>query len=125
MQTKTLIGLVTLLFLAAGLVLAASIDGKWVASMPGRDGGTMEMTFTFKADGSALTGTVGGMGEPAKIENGKIDGNSISFTVKREFGGNAMVMSYKGTVAGDEIKMTSQREGSDRPPREFTAKRAK
>jgi hypothetical protein len=36
-----------------------------------------------------------------------------------------MKMTYKGKVEGDEIKFTRQREGSDRPAQEFTAKRAK
>jgi hypothetical protein len=40
------------------------------------------------------------------------------------FGGNDVKLNYKGSVAGEEIKFTRTREGSDRG-QEFTAKRAK
>jgi hypothetical protein len=39
------------------------------------------------------------------------------------FGGNDVKLNFKGKVAGDEIKFTRQREGSDQS-QEFTAKRA-
>jgi len=35
-----------------------------------------------------------------------------------------MTMKYTGTVSGDTIKFKVEREGSDRPPMEFTAKRS-
>ena len=106
--------------------LAADVTGAWKASQPGRkDGQTREVTYTFKADGDKLTGTVGGMGgDDAQISDGKIKGDDISFTVKREFNGNAMVMIYKGKVSADEIKFSQTREGADQA-REFTAKRVK
>jgi hypothetical protein len=120
MKLKTLLcGL-----LLAGISMAADVTGKWVASVPGRDGNTREVTYNLKADGSTLTGTTTGMGgQEIQITDGKIDGDNISFKTKVEFNGNEMVMVYKGAVAGNEIKLTQQREGSDRPPREFTAKR--
>ena len=118
----TLAVLVTLVVFTA---IAADVNGAWKATMQGRDGQTMEQTFKFKTEGSAVTGTIsGGMGGEAQIQDGKIDGDTITFTVKREFNGNAMVMKYEGKIAADEIKFKSTREGSDRPPREFTAKRA-
>ena len=70
----------------------------------------------LKAAGSNLTGTVtGGMGrggaEPAQISEGKVDGNNITFKVVREFNGNQMVTSYKGTVDGDSMKLDVTRPG--------------
>jgi hypothetical protein len=41
------------------------------------------------------------------------------------FQGNDIKMNYKGKLAGDEIKFTRTREGSDQPGAEFSAKRAK
>ncbi len=120
--------------LVAGLALAlitvvqaagADVSGKWTAQVPGRNGQTREQTFTFKADGEKLTGSVSGMqGNQMDISDGKISGNDISFNVTMNFNGNEMKMSYKGTVSGDEIKMTRSREGSDQK-QEFTAKRDK
>ena len=114
-------------FVLAGLsvVFAADVNGKWVAQVPGRQGQTQETTFTFKVEGAKLTGTVSGMAGEQPISDGKIAGDDISFNVVANFQGNEVKLVYKGKVAGDEIKMTRTREGSDRPPSEFVAKRVK
>lgn len=41
------------------------------------------------------------------------------------FNGNEMKLSYKGKVAGDEIKMSRSNPRPDAPPQEFTARRVK
>jgi hypothetical protein len=102
---------------------AADVTGKWVAQVPGREGQTRETVFDLKADGDRLTGTMSGRGEPAPIADGKISGDTITFTVTREFGGNTMKWTFTGKVAGDEMKM--KREGGQGEPREFVAKRTK
>ena len=111
--------------MAATLVWAADVTGKWTAQVPGRGGQTRETTFNFKAEGSKLTGTMSGMQGDNPISDGKIDGDDISFTVALSFNGNDIKFLYKGKVAGDEIKFTRTREGGDQPPQEFTAKRVK
>jgi hypothetical protein len=110
---------------AIALVQAAGIDGKWVAQVPGQGGQTRETTFTFKADGSKLTGTITGMQGEVAIEDGTIKGDDISFTQTFERQGNKIKLLYTGKVSGDEIKLTRKIEGMDRPPSEFTAKRVK
>jgi hypothetical protein len=110
---------------AIALVQAAGIDGKWVAQVPGQGGQTRETTFTFKADGGKLTGTVSGMQGEVAIEDGTIKGDDISFTQTFERQGNKIKLVYTGKVSGDEIKLTRKIEGMDRPPSEFTAKRVK
>ncbi|MBA3976430.1 MAG: hypothetical protein C0504_19660 [Candidatus Solibacter sp.] len=122
-MTKRTVLLLCLALALAMVCPAADVTGKWVAQIPGRDGELRESTFELKADGATLTGTMSGRGEPAPIADGKIDGDKISFTVTREFGGNTMKWTFTGTVAGDEIKM--KREGGPGEPREFAAKRAK
>jgi hypothetical protein len=47
------------------------------------------------------------------IADGKIDGNNISFTVKREFNGNSFVTTYKGSLDGDNLKLEIKRPGRD------------
>jgi opacity protein-like surface antigen len=123
MKFKTIViaGFALMLSLAA---FAADVTGKWTADVPGRNGQTRTQTITLKADGDKLTGTVSGpQGAETPITDGKITGDNISFTVKREFNGNEMKINYTGTVSGNEIKMKTQREGADRT-QEFTAKRA-
>jgi hypothetical protein len=104
--------------------MAADLTGKWTAQVPGRGGQTREATYTFKADGNTLTGTISGPRGDMEISDGKIDGDQISFTQTLEFNGNTMKFLYKGTVSGDAIKFTRTRDGADGPPQEFTAKRA-
>ncbi|MFB3826885.1 MAG: hypothetical protein ACE15B_08950 [Bryobacteraceae bacterium] len=120
---KLILTSLCLLALTAGVVLAADVNGSWKASVPGRDGATFDMTFTFKADGEKLTGTVGSAMGETSITDGKVTGDKITFKVKLEFQGNSMVINYEGAVSASEIKFKSTREGSDRPPREFVAKK--
>jgi hypothetical protein len=129
---KKLLFVVTLALVGAFSLLAADVSGKWIAEQPGRNGGApRQTTFTLKADGMKLTGSMtGGMGRggaaPAAIEitDGKIDGDKVSFTVKRETPNGSMETKYSGTVAGDELKLKFTMQGPDGPmDRELVAKR--
>ena len=112
--------------LLAVAAFAADVTGKWTAQVPGRDGQTREVTYNLKADGAALTGTTTGRGgQEIQITDGKVEGDTVSFKVKMEFGGNSIVQNYTGKLAGDEIKFTQTRDGGGGQPREFVAKRAK
>lgn len=117
--------LFAVLALATISVYAADVNGKWTAQVAGRDGQTREQTFTFKVDGETLTGTVSGMpgGSDAEIKDGIAKGDDIAFSIVRSFQGQEVKLLYKGKVSGNEIKFSSQRDGGDQPPREFTAKR--
>lgn len=110
--------------LAAAAMFAADATGKWSAEVAGRGGQTRTVTMSLKADGAKLTGTVGGPQGDTEITDGKVDGDTITFTVTREFQGNSMKVNYTGKVAGDEIKFKSEMAGGQRPPQEFTAKRS-
>jgi hypothetical protein len=122
-----------MVFFAAAFVLAAvamawaaDVNGKWVAQVPGRGGQTNETTFTFKADGGKLSGTVTGRQGEAPIADGVIKGDDLYFT--QTFNppqGDPIKVIYKGKVSGDEIKFTRVREGGTQPAAEFTAKRVK
>lgn len=99
--------LIALVALAAGVAFAADIDGTWTAQMEGRNGQARTETLMLKASGNTLTGTIqGGRGGPVQISNGTIDGDSISFSVVREFRGNQMTQQYKGAISGTDLKLT-------------------
>lgn len=117
------IRLFSLLAAAASLMFAADVTGKWTADVPGRGGQAMASTFTFKADGDQLTGSVAtAMGENP-ISDGKVSGDEISFSQNLEFNGNKIRILYKGKVSGNEIKFTRQREGGEGRTAEFVAKK--
>jgi hypothetical protein len=121
-MTKKLLFLATILLVGSLALMAADVSGKWTFEQPGRGGNPgRPVTITLKADGSTLTGTMpaggrGGAGDPVAISDGKVDGNNVSFTVKREFNGNTMITKYEGTVNGDEMKLKITRTGQDGTP---------
>jgi hypothetical protein len=111
--------------------------GTWSWTQQGRGGQgggggnapARKSTLVLKADGEKLTGTLtqpmggragggggGGGGAaaapaPVEISDGKIKGDEISFSVKREFNGNAFVTKYTGKVEGDKITGKVERPG--------------
>jgi hypothetical protein len=107
------------------LALAADIDGKWTAEVAGRGGNTNTQTLTLKAAGDKLTGSLeGGRGGAVEISDGTIMGSNVAFKVVREFQGNKIETTYKGTLAGDELKLAVDN-GRGRGPQDITYKRAK
>jgi hypothetical protein len=127
MKTRIVFINFCLMMTAFAVALASDINGKWTAQVPGPDGQLRETAFIFNVKGNKLTGTVSGRQGEAPIADGKISGDAISFTVTRELQGTKVKQLYKGKIAGDEIKFTRILEGGqgNRPPVEFTAKRAK
>ncbi|MGO9256566.1 MAG: hypothetical protein ACLQU1_09730 [Bryobacteraceae bacterium] len=143
-MTKKLLFVTTILLAVAFVAVAADVTGKWVADVQGRNGNTSQMTFTLKADGGTLTGTVmggggggrrgggggggGGGGRAAaarEISNGKIDGDKVSFEVKVEYNGNAFVTKYEGAISGDTLNLKETRNGQNgETTRDIAAKRS-
>ncbi|MFN7924960.1 MAG: hypothetical protein U0Q16_32985 [Bryobacteraceae bacterium] len=99
------------------VALAADISGKWSGQVS-RGGQSVETTFQFTVSGEALTGTVTDPNGSMKIENGKVAGDTVSFSIETQRGKR----TFTGKVSGDEIKF--KREGGQNPS-EFVAKRAK
>jgi hypothetical protein len=115
--------LLVLMAVFAMTASAADISGTWKASVE-TPNGNFETTFTFKVDGSKLTGKVSSQMGESDIADGKIDGDSVSFSVNRNFNGNDFKITYKGKVngSGNEIKLTIEFESADRTF-EMTAKK--
>jgi len=114
--------LLSMALLALAATAAADISGTWkgTADTPN---GPVERTFIFKVDGNKLTGeTTSSLFGKSVIEDGKIDGDNISFTITVNFQGNEAKVLYKGKVAGDEIKFTVEIPAINQTI-EYTAKR--
>ena len=95
-----------LLALFALTAAAADVSGTWKGSAQ-TPNGTVERTFVFKVDGNKLTGeTTSDMFGKSVIEDGKVDGDDISFTITVNVQGNEGKVNYKGHVDGDQIKFT-------------------
>lgn len=103
---------------------AADVTGTWKWSVE-RNGNTIETTLKLKQDGDKLTGTITGRNNTeTEIEDGKVEGDTVSFQVTREFNGNTFVMKFHGTVSGDTLKgkIETERNGETRE-RDWEAKR--
>src|SRR5262252_10532033 len=86
------------LVLAAAPARAADVDGKWSGSLD-TPMGAVQVGFTFKAEGTTLTGTTTGPdGTELAIKNGKIDGDKVAFLISVDFGGMALDLNYSGVV---------------------------
>jgi hypothetical protein len=129
---KKLLCICAALMMAFGTLTAraADVTGSWTGEIKSPDGNAFQIAFTFKQDGTNLTGSVAGpQGDPIAISDGKVDGDKITFKVSF----NGMVISHEGTFAKsadgttdpDEIKMTSKSDQGDFPGGEMTLKRTK
>ena len=107
------------LFLIASVAMAADIAGKWSGQVPRRGGEMADTTFVFKSSGGKVTGTMTGPQGEVELQDVNVTGDEVTFS---STGGNAKIL-FKGTIAGDEMKMTRAREGGE--PRSFTLKRAR
>ena len=96
--------------MVASAASAADITGNWKATAD-FGGNAIERTFMFKVDGNKLTGeTTSSMMGKSTITDGKVDGDTITFSITAKFQDNEMKLSYKGKInaKGDEIKLTSE-----------------
>jgi hypothetical protein len=112
------------LTLAAATALAADCSGAWLGAVVGPNSDGYTVTFVFKQDGAKLTGTVQGtQGAPVAIENGKVDGNKISFDVVLA----GVKISHAGTINddGSQIMLTTKTDHADFPGHDLTLKRIK
>ncbi len=100
--------ILVLFVLMALAAFAADVTGAWkgVSETPM---GPMDTTANLKSDGGAVAGTLNVMGNDQKIEKGKLDGDKISFEINMDFG----TLAYKGTVSGDEIKLSVSFDGNE------------
>jgi hypothetical protein len=121
MKRKILLLAVTLLTFTLAL-WSADISGKWTAQVPGRSGNMREVTFMLKASGENLTGTMSGRNGDIPIADGRVSGDTISFSVTQEFGGNSVKQTFNGKITGGEIMF--KREGGQGEPIQFVAKKA-
>jgi hypothetical protein len=105
----------------ASLALADA-SGTWTASFETQVG-TQEYTFEFEVQGDVLTGTVKSnlLGE-GEIEDGKVDGDTITFVENGTYQGMPLTFTYTGEVVGDEeIRFSRLLEGFE--AEEFVATR--
>jgi hypothetical protein len=124
MNYRRRLTIVTLLLLGIARAFAADITGTWKASFDTQIG-EQNYRYEFVVKGSTLTGKIqSDMGGAAEIQQGKVEGDKISFVEIFKYDGNEIQITYTGRVtSNDEIKFT--RQVADFATEEVVAKRVK
>ncbi|HEX2585689.1 MAG TPA: hypothetical protein VHL14_11180 [Steroidobacteraceae bacterium] len=86
--------------------------------------GVQNYTYTFAVKDSQLTGKAKSANADVVIEDGKVDGNKITFVENMPYQGQTLRITYVGTiVSADEIAF--KRDVAGFANEEFVAKRSK
>ena len=102
MRAARLVCGLVLLGLLASVLYAADVSGQW-KSQAGDD---PPFSFTLKSDGGSVTGSmVGTDGKDRSISDGRLDGDSLSFSVASEWQGQPIKLVAKGKVSADQIQL--------------------
>ncbi|MEM6537492.1 MAG: hypothetical protein AAF668_07145 [Pseudomonadota bacterium] len=78
-----------------------AVDGKWNITM-NTPMGEQKGALDLKADGGALTGEMSGSTGTTQIEEGKVDGDKLTWNAKIT-SPMPMTLEFEGTVDGDSI----------------------
>ena len=119
---------ILLLTLCALPAFAADATGKWTCRVNDADANALTLIFVFKQEGTQLTGTLTVMDDSDKIldstsiNNGKVDGDKISFVVVVSDGQR---FTDEGTIHTDEITLTVVSGAQSSETSEITLKRSK
>ena len=117
------------LFACALAASAAGVDGHWNAQFaPGKKAAAQPpapFSLDLKTDGGAVTGTVAlpGKKKPQiqKIENGKLDGDRLTFTTSQK-GKRAAAFSRDAALQDGQLAGSRTRDGA-KHGQKFTAQR--
>jgi hypothetical protein len=108
---------VLIFLLVASLAAAppADITGKWTAETLMAHGGAEQAiptTFTFQVEGAKLTGSVESPRGKYEIQDGKVDGDAVTFSIVVTPGNSKML--YDGRIEDAGIDFITKIIGSDR-----------
>jgi hypothetical protein len=81
----------------------ADVTGNWAGNFD-FNGTSVPVVFKLKGSGGVITGTVEGMGAaPIEIHDGKIDGDTVTFSVNTDYQGQTYTLNYKGKIQAGQI----------------------
>lgn len=89
--------------LALGSLSAADFTGKYRGTRVRSNGEEVEFKLNLKQEGSKLTGTVSGPAGELPIQDGKVEGETITFAVKFERQGNLVEVKSKARLEGQSL----------------------
>ncbi|OGT85403.1 MAG: hypothetical protein A3G96_03430 [Gammaproteobacteria bacterium RIFCSPLOWO2_12_FULL_52_10] len=102
---------------------AADITGAWTATFDTQIG-QQNYTYDFKVDGTTLTGTIKSGNGDATVENGKIEGATVTFTENLNMQGTPLKIDYTGNIVSDD-EISFSRKVGEVATEQLVAKRVK
>lgn len=107
-------------------VLAADITGTWKSEFDSQIG-VQKYTYTFKQDGTNLTGKanseIGDQNREAELKDGRIQDDRVSFVEMLNFQGNEIPITYTGKLSTNDNEIHFTRAVGDFAKEEIVAKR--
>jgi hypothetical protein len=85
----------------------AKVAGKWEMTWEGPQG-MISTTLVLEQDGGKLKGTMTGPRGGETAVSGKVKGQDVELTVKRETPRGEFTMVYKGKLDGETLKGTAE-----------------
>ena len=113
-MTKKALG-VAVISLVSLMALAADNSGNWNGIFHTREGGAFETNLTLKQSGNTVTGQwQQGSNDAIDIENGKVNGDTVTWTISRGTGEKQRKINYTAKVTGNNMHVVIQPEGAQR-----------
>ncbi len=119
-MTRILLPVFVALSLLSPLLAGHPADGSWKAEFTGPGGNQRSVTFRFKVSGDRLDGTVVLGRESMPIQDGEVEGETLSFRVILSVGEMDLELFYRGQLQGDTLHLVQETRGGTR---ELTAQR--
>ena len=120
-----ILGILALALATALPAAAADLLGRWTAEFDSPIG-MQKYIYEFTKSGDAFTGQATydhSMGKgTSSLKDVKVEGDKVSFSEPLTIQGNEIVITYSGTLVGDEMKL--ERVVGDFGTEQLTAKRA-
>jgi hypothetical protein len=86
-------------------------SGRWTATL-GRDGKSMTSTMELKLSGDQVSGTIDlAPGVKVQIQNGKLEGNQLTFDVAAPEHGHKKNIHFIGDLSDDSITLRNESGG--------------
>jgi len=111
------------MLLSATAVMGADLSGRWEGSIPTHGDETRDVSIQLKQQGAVLSGTLSVADITASVQDGKVDGDKLSFSITVDYNGDSVKVLFEGAASGAELKLTREIVGRG-GKQAFTVKRA-
>jgi hypothetical protein len=92
---------------------AHALSGVWIAQMRAPQRAPLQIRLTLKVSQNRLTGTVKYPSAQARIQDGQVNGERISFSTRhlRPLADEPVTFQFEGVLSNDELELTSTEGG--------------